>query len=159
MEDWVTHFAEEERQRDRARSRQAAATAQRIENIAFHLRNIVESLSARVADDVAAFARRFPDRGIAFESNPSDAGFTVRRGHYPDVRLTVEPDLNEGTVTVDYIIASQNGTVAPKPIRLELGGHTVETLHFRDESGQHSFRTIGQLSEYLLVPVFTGRLR
>lgn len=159
MDDWVTHFAEEERQRDRARSREAVAAAQQIENAEFHLRNLVDLLGARVALDVEAFAREFPERELAFEENPLDGGFTVRRGHYPDVRLTVEPNMNAGSIVVEYVFASQTGTLAPNPKILELGGHASGSLHFRDEPGQHAFRTIGQLSEYLLVPVFTGRPR
>lgn len=159
VDDWVKHFIEEERQRQRAHSLEAAATAQRLEDVEIHLRRVVDSLSARVARDVEAFAREFPERSLAFEENLLDGGFTVRREHYPEARLTVEPNMNAGTITINYVIASQTGTLAPKPKVLELGGHTIDTLHFRDESGQHSFRTIGQLSEYLLVPVFTGRLR
>jgi len=159
MDDWVRHFAEEERQRERAHSRDVAATVQRIENIEFHLRSVIDSLRDRMARDVEVFARDFPERGLAFEQNLLDGGFTVRRGHYPDVRLTVEPNLSAGTITVNYVFASQTGTLAPKPKVLDLGGLTIDTLHLRDESGQHAFRTIGQLSEYLLVPVFTGRYR
>jgi hypothetical protein len=159
MDNWVKHFTEEERQRERAHSRNAAATAHGIDDIEFHLRSVVDSLTARVVRDVEAFAREFPERGLSFELNILDGGFTVRREHSPDAKLTVEPNMKAGTITVNYVFASQSGTLAPKPKVLELGGLTIESLHFRDESGQHAFRTIGQLSEYLLVPVFTGHPR
>ena len=159
MENWVKHFAEEERHRQRAHSRQETATALGQEDVGLHLQRLVESLRTRVAHDVEQFAREFPDRGLVFESNLADGGFTVRREHYPETRLTVQPKPEAGTITVNYVIALQTGTHAPKPTVMELGGHTLDTLHFRDESGLHAFRTIAQLSEYLLVPVFAGRLR
>ena len=70
-------------------------------------------------------------------------------------------DLGEdnGTIILSYVFASQSGVLAPKPSILELSGQAGGWPHFRDEAGQHAFRTTGQLSEYLLVPVFTGRPR
>lgn len=159
MDNWVTHFVEEERQRDQAHSREAEDAARRADHLEFHLRQILDSLGAQVAGDVKAFARAFPERAITFEGPSVNGGFTVRRARYPEGRLKVEPDVRAGTIIVDYLFASQAGTLAPKPKVLELGGHTVDTLHFRDDSEQQAFRTIGQLSEYLLVPVFTGRPR
>jgi hypothetical protein len=159
MNDWVKHFAEEERQRRRVGAREAEAIAARNEDVRLHLQRLVESLRARVAHDVEEFAREFPDRGLVFDSNLLDGGFTVRREHYPETTLTVQPRPEAGTITVNYVIALQTGTHAPDATVMELAGHTLDTLHFRDDSGLHSFRTIAQLSEYLLVPVFAGRLR
>ena len=158
MDDWVKHFAEEERQRQQAHSRESAATAFRSVDVRLYLERLMESLRTRVARDVEVFAEEFPDLGLVFESNLDD-GFTVRRGHYPETKLTVHPNMDAGSIAVNYVIALQTGTQAPKPTVMELGGHNIDTLHFRDDSGLHSFRTIAQLSEYLLVPVFTGRLR
>jgi hypothetical protein len=75
------------------------------------------------------------------------------------VRLTVEPNEDTGTIALSYVFASQSGVLAPKPTTLELSGHAGGWPHFRDDAGQHAFRTIAQLSEYLLVPVFSGRPR
>lgn len=159
MDDWVKHFAAEERQRDQVRRREAAAAAWKAEYVEFHLRKIVDLLADRVARDVEAFAREFPERGLTFREDPGSQGFIVRREHYPEASLTLHPDMGAGTITASYVFASQSGTHTPKAQILELGGQTVDTLHFRNEAEQQAFRTIAQLSEYLLVPVFTGRPR
>ena len=158
MDDWVPHFFEEERHRERLQSREAASALQRAENNAAHVRTLMDLLRARMSGDIEAFAKAFPDRKISQEEHPG-GGFTMRRGHYPEVRLTVEPNPNAGTLTVDYVFASQSGVLTPKPMFLELADHPAGRPHFRDDGGQHAFRTIAQLSEYLLVPVFTGRPR
>jgi hypothetical protein len=155
----VAHFIEEERQREGADSRERSAAARQHENVEFHLRNLVDLLRTQVAGDVDAFSREFPDRAVTFETGPSDGGFTVRRGHYPHVQLVVEPNMNTGSIVINYVVASETGTQALTPKFLDLGGHTSSSLHFRDEPEQRAFRTIAQLSEYLLVPVFTGRPR
>jgi hypothetical protein len=158
MDDWVAHFVEEERHRERVQSREAASVAQQAENNVAHVRTLMDLLRARLLGDAEAFAKAFPDRKISQEDHPGGA-LTVRRGHYPEVRLTVEPNPNAGTITVDYVFTSQSGVLTPKPMVLELAGDPAGRPDFRDDAGQHAFRTIAQLSEHLLVPVFTGRPR
>jgi hypothetical protein len=159
MEEWVKHFIAEERQRDEGRRREAAAAASRADYVGFHLHRILDALADRVARDVELFSREFPDRGLDFHRDPLSPGFIVRRESYPEASLTVTPDLSAGTIAIGYVFASQTGTVKPKAQTLELGGETIDTLHFRNDAEQHAFRTVAQLSEYLLVPVFTGRPR
>ena len=158
MDDWIGHFVEEERQRERTRLLRTAVASQEAENAALHVRRLMASLGARVSGDVENFARAFPERRLSYESHPG-GGFTARRGHYPEVRLTVEPNEDNGTITLSYVFASQSGVLAPKPSILELSGQAGGWPHFRDDAGQHAFRSTAQLSEYLLVPVFTGRPR
>ena len=158
MGDWIGQFVEEERQRERTLSLQTAVAAQEAENAALHVRRLVASLGARVSGDVEKCAREFPERRLSYEAHPG-GGFTVRRGHYPEVRLTVEPNEDNGSITLSYVFASQSRVLAPKPSVLELSGQAGGWPHFRDEAGQHAFRSTAQLSEYLLVPVFTGRPR
>jgi len=158
MDDWVAHFVEEERHRERVQSREAASAAQQADNNRAQVRTLMDLLRARLSGDIEVFSKAFPDRKISQDDHPG-VGFTVRRGHYPEVKLTVEPHPNTGTITVDYVFASPSGVLTPKPMFLELAGHPTGQPHFRDEAGQHAFRSVAQLSEYLLVPVFTGRPR
>jgi hypothetical protein len=158
MDDWIAHFVEEERHRGRLRFLEAASAVQQADSAVLHVRKLLELLRARAVSDIERFAREFPERQIAYEDHPG-GGFTVRRGHYPEVRLTVEPNEDAGTIALSYVFASQSGVLAPKPTTLELSGRAGGWPHFRDDAGQHAFRTTAQLSEYLLVPVFTGRPR
>ena len=146
MDDWIGHFVEEERQRERTRLLRTAVAAQEAENAALHVRRLMASLAARVSGDVENFARAFPERRLSYEGHPG-GGFTARRGHYPEVRLTVEPNEDNGTITLSYVFASQSGVLAPKPSILELSGQAGGWPHFRDDAGQHAFRSTAQLSE------------
>ena len=157
-QDWVSRFAEEERQRDDARQDKAAAAALRADVARSHLHSLLDALMEQVATDVEAFAREFPERAITFEKRPF-GGFIVRRAHFPEVRLTVAPNVEAGTIFVEYISTSGSGTSIPQPRELVVGGHQADALHFKDEDGQQAFRKVEQLSEYLLAPVFAGRTR
>jgi len=156
---WVKRFAEEERRRDVSDRREVDALEHEADAVRAQNRALLDALRAQVARDVRAFAREFPDRAITFEPGPLDGGFIVRRGHYPEVDLTVAPTDAAATISVQYLLASGSGTLAPKPRELVVAGHDADAAHFRDEEGQQAFLKIEQLSEYLLVPVFTGRLR
>ena len=105
MDVWIGHFVEEERHQERTRLLQTAVAAQEAENAALHVRRLMASLGARVSGDVESFAREFPERRLSYEAHPG-GGFTVRRGHYPEVRLTVEPNEDNGTITLSYVFAS-----------------------------------------------------
>jgi hypothetical protein len=158
MDDWVSRFAAEERTREEAESRASAKAADRLQTMRFHVRTQLDLLDARVAQDVQAFAREFPERAVTMEKL-SEGGFRVHRDHYPHVTLTVEPHWDTASLHASYVFVSQAGKVAPKPIVLELDERSGQGSHFWHDAGQHTFRSLEQLSEYLLVPVFTGRPR
>ena len=65
------------------------------------------SLGARVSGDVEKFAREFPERRLSYEGHPGGR-VRVRRGHDPEVRLTVEPNEDNGSITLSYVFASQS---------------------------------------------------
>ena len=157
IDDWVLHFVEEERHR-RAEEHRDAATTQKAQD-RLHFQNLVDSLRIKVERDVEVFGREFPDLAVTFEARPLGGGFRVRREHYPTVVLTVEPNLDEGGIAVEYVFASQSGTLRPSPTFLELAKHAPKAPPFRNDVEQLAFRTTAQLSEYLLVPVFSGRPR
>jgi hypothetical protein len=159
MDDWVQHYVEEERQRSAGEHRAAGATTHEKAQDRLHFQNLVDSLRTRVERDVEAFGQEFPELAVTFEATPLDGGFRVRREHYPTAVLTVEPSLDEGGIVVQYVFASQSGTSRPSPTFLELAAHATKTSPFRNEPEHLAFRTTAQLSEYLLVPVFSGRPR
>jgi hypothetical protein len=155
---WVRRFAEEERRRDAVERREVDTVAEQGEAVRARSLALLDALRTQVARDVKAFSREFPGRSISFEQGLPGGGFVVRRGHYPEVHLTVVPNLSGSAISVQYLLASGTGTEAPPPRELVVAGHD-DAPHFRDEESQQAFRKIEQLSEYLLVPVFVGRLR
>jgi hypothetical protein len=156
---WVTDFASEEHRREQVRTSEAAVLSRRNEATQFHLRTLMDLLHDRVARDIDAFAREFPDRRVAFEDDPSGCGFVVRRESYPEGRIRIEPAVSDASIKVEYFFASSSGTSSPKLLELVVDGHHTGELHFKDDKAQRAFRGIDQLSEYLLVPIFRGRPR
>ena len=101
--------------------------------------------------------------GKVSQFSPSDAGmtalcvacgarFVIPAGNASD---TVIPDAAAGTLHVEYLFASMQGIATPKPLELVFGGDDVHGWHFKDEP-DHRVRSVSELSEYLLVPVFSG---
>jgi hypothetical protein len=78
----------------------------------------MDLLRSQAAHDASVFAREFPDQKIAFEDDPDTGGFRVIRQHYPEAHLTVVPKVTDGTVQVQYLFASADGTLAPHLLEL-----------------------------------------
>jgi len=116
------------------------------------------ALKDRVARDVEAFDRELPERRVSFEECAFDEGFSVRRDSYPEAHMTVTPNPQDGSIRVQYLFASADGLSAPKLMELVPDGEQGFAVHMRDHWKQ-AFGTIEQLSEYLLVPLFTGDSR
>jgi hypothetical protein len=155
--DWVSRFVEEEQLRELAHDRTDRVARFRTTRVREHIHELMDSLRDRVERDVDAFARRLPDRAVTIEDNPPGGGFIVRRGRYPEARLTLEPHPETGTIRVQYVFASEHGTFAPKLREIAVNGDSVGGLHFLEPEDTTSWRTLSELSEYLLVPVFSGR--
>jgi hypothetical protein len=155
---WVARLAEEERRKDQAHRRDEAGAVHHAEAVRFHLQCLMAALKDRVARDVEAFAREFPERRISFEECTLDDGFAVRRDCYPEAHVTVTPNLHDGSLRVQYLFASADGLSAPKLLELVPDGERGFAVHVK-ESQEQSLGGIEQLSEYLLVPLFTGHAR
>lgn len=140
---WVRRFVEEERQRDASGQREADALTEEVEAVRIRNLALLGALRSQVERDVKAFSRQFPERAITFEPGPLDGGFIVRRGHYPEVHLTVAPTAESATISVEYLLASEHGTLAPAPRELVVAGHHADALHFKDEEGQQAFHLSG----------------
>jgi hypothetical protein len=161
--DWIKRIADDERQRDAARVREEETVARKADLIRVHGRRLIEDLRVTVARDVAAFRDQFTGdlaRDIAFENTQPDGGFMVRKPKSPAVSLAVAPHLEVAAVACHYRFTLSNG-LPPREVNIDLvfTGDQVETLQLKHHGTAQVFATADALSEYLLAPVFTGRLR
>jgi len=89
----------------------------------------------------------------------SNGGFVVRKPAPAAVSLTVSPDLDAATMACHYRFTLADG-LPPREDRVDVmfagAGDTLQMTHHR--TGQ-VFSTADKLSEFLLIPVFTGRPR
>jgi hypothetical protein len=154
-QDWVARFVEEQRRKDKAHRRDEAAAVHDAQDVRSHLQTVMVALKDRVTRDVDAFAREFPERRVSFEECPLDDGFAVRRDRYPEAHLTVTPTPHDGSIHVQFLFASADGLSAPRLLELVPSGDRGFPVHPRD-GGNPSFEDVEQLSEFLLVPLFTG---
>jgi len=161
--DWIKRTAEDERKRDEVRLRGTEAAARQADLVRVNGQRLVDELRTTVARDIDEFRHEFPGdqtREILFEAIQPEGGFVVRKPQHPTASLTVAPHLQAASVSCQYRFTPTNG-LPPREDRLELifignGGDTLQIKH--PGTGQ-VFTNADALSEYLLVPVFTGRPR
>ncbi len=161
--EWIRRLAEDERKRDDARMRVTEAAARKARLVAVHGQRLLDELRTAVARDIEAFRQEFPGdpaREILFEAVEPDGGFSVRKPEYPTAALSVAPHLSAASVSCLYRFTPTNGP--PREDRLEFifstnGGD--DTVQIKHEGTGQVFPNADALSEYLLVPVLTGRPR
>ena len=161
--DWIKRIVDDERTRDAIRQKEEQVTARKADLVRAHGRRLIEELRTAVKRDIETFREAFAGdraRDIAFSDVPSDGGFAVRKPDAPGVFLTVTWRVDAAGGSCHYRFTPANG-LPPREDRLELvfaddGGATLQIRHHG--TGQ-LFATADALSEFLLVPVFTGRPR
>jgi hypothetical protein len=161
--DWIKRLVDDERKLDAARAREAETAARKADLVRLHGRRLIEELRATVTRDVEAFKDEFvgdPGRDIVFEDAESDGGFVVRKPESPAVSLTVAPHLDAAAMGCHYRFTSTRG-LPPREHHFELvfAGVEGETMQMKHHETGQVFTTADALSEFLLVPVLTGRLR
>jgi hypothetical protein len=161
--DWIKRLVDEERKRDAVRVREGEEAARKANLVRVHGRRLIDELRATVTRDVEAFRNEFPGdraRDIVLETTEPDGGFVVRKPESPAVSLTVAPELEAATVGCHYRFTLTNG-LPPREHRLELvfAGVEGETMQMKHQGTGQVFATADALSEFLLVPVLTGRPR
>ena len=161
--DWIKRVADDERQRDAVRNREQETVNRKADLVRLHGRRIIDELRATVRRDVEAFQKEFEGdrtREIVFEATDADGGFVVRKPGFPLVSLTVAPRLDTAARNCHYRFTPAAG-LPPREDRLELvfTGDGGETLQMKHHGTGQAFATADALSEFLLVPVFTGRPR
>jgi hypothetical protein len=159
--DWIKRIADDERQRDAVRLREEERVARKTDLIRVNGRRLVDELRTAVARDVDAFRHEFlgdPSRDIVVDTTEATGGFAVRKPASPAVTLTAAPNLETATVACHYQFTTANG-LPPRESRLDLvfTGDETDTLRLKTPSTGQVFPDADALSEYLLVPVFTGR--
>ncbi|MEO8259512.1 MAG: hypothetical protein ABI868_19350 [Acidobacteriota bacterium] len=161
--DWITRLADDERKRDETRQRGTEAAARKADLVRIQGQRLLDALRATVARDIAAFRLEFPGDGareITLENGRPDGGFVVRKPQFPTATLDVAPRLDSGAVGCQYRFIPTNGLPARED-RIELGfiGDADATLAIKHHGTGQVFANADDLSEYLLLPVFTGRPR
>jgi hypothetical protein len=126
-------------------------------------RRLVDELRATVTRDAEAFRAEFagdPARDIAVDATAADGGFTVTKPAPGAVSLTVTPNLAAALVACLYRFTPTGG-LPPREDRIDVmfSGDGGETLQMKHHGTGRLFATAEALSEFLLVPVLTGRPR
>lgn len=161
--DWIKRVADEERQRDAVRNRENEATAQKADLVRRNGRRLIDELRAAVTRDIQAFRNEFAGdraREIVVDATPPDGGFVVRKPAPAAVSLVVTPNLDAAVLACHYRFTLTNG-LPPREDRIDVlfAGDGGDTLQLKHHGTGQVFPTADALSEFLLVPVMTGRPR
>ena len=161
--DWIKRIADDERKRDTLRVREDEIAARKADLVRLNGHRLILELRATVARDVEAFRAEFAGdraRDIVVEAAASDGGFVVRKPAPAAVSLTVTPNLDAAAMVCDYRFTLPNG-LPPRLDRIDVvfAGDGGETLLMKHHGTGRLFATADALSEFLLVPVLTGRPR
>lgn len=161
--EWIKRIADDERRRDAIRVREEDAAARKADLVRRNGRRLIDELRATVSRDIEAFREEFAGdhtRDIVLEATEPAGGFVVRKVASPAVVLTVAPDMEAAAMGCHYRFTLRNG-LPPREDRLELvlTGEGGEILQVKHQGTGQVFATADALSEFLLVPVFTGRPR
>jgi hypothetical protein len=161
--DWIKRIADDERRRDSARLKEDETAARKADLVRRNGRRLIDELRTTVTRDVEAFRDQFAGdraRDIVVDETAPDGGFVVRKPAPTAVCLTVTPNLDAASMVCNYRFTLTNG-LPPREDRIDVmfaddGG---EVLKMRHHASGQMFATADALSEFLLVPVLTGRPR
>jgi hypothetical protein len=163
--EWIKRIADDERRRDAVRAREAEIAARKLRLVNANGQRLIDELRTTVVRDVAAFRAEFDgdrQRQIDLEITESGGGFIVSKPAPPAVALEVIANLDSATIKCRYRFTTANG-LPPREERLELvfagDGKETEALQIRHNGTGQMFTSSDALSEFLLIPVFTGRPR
>ena len=161
--DWIKRIAEDERRRDATRVRQDEAAARKADLVRGNGRRLVDELCAVVVRDVDAFRGEFVGdraREIVVDATAPDGGFVVRKPPSAAVTLTVTPNLDAAVMVCTYRFTVTDG-MPPREDRIDIlfVGNATDALLMKHSGTGQVFGTADALSEFLLVPVLTGRPR
>jgi predicted HD phosphohydrolase len=160
--DWIKRLADDERKRDAVRVAQQEETVRKADVVRRHGGRLVDDVHAAILRDVESFRQEFPNddsRDVVLDTRRADGGFVVSKRASPSVSLTVDPHLEAATLACHYRFNLPNG-LPPRHDRFDvLFAGDAEALQMKHNDTGRVFATADALSEFLLVPVFTGRPR
>jgi hypothetical protein len=161
--DWIKRIADDERRRDTARIEQTAIAARKIDLVVRDGRRLVDELRAAVVRDVSAFRDEFaedPGRDVTVDLAPSNGGFSVQKPSPSAVLLMVMPNLEEATLSCSFSFTNAGG-LPPREDRIHVVfiDDGTGALRMKHNGTGKMFACADDLSEFLLVPVLTGRPR
>jgi hypothetical protein len=164
--EWIKRVADDERKRDLVRVKEVEVAAAKADLIRRNGRRLVDELRAAISRDAEAFSSEFPGdpaRAIAVEAlegGAPDGGFIVRKPAPAAVSLTVSPNLDAAAMACHYRFTLADG-LPPREDRVDVvfAGDGADTLQMKHHGTGQVFSTADKLSEFLLIPVFTGRPR
>lgn len=161
--DWIKRIADDERGRDTMRVREVEIAAQKADFVRRDGRRLLDELRATVTRDVDAFREEFAGdaaRDIVVETSGPDGGFLARKPAPSAVSVTVTPNLEAAVIVCHYRFTLTNG-LPPREDRVDVmfAGDGSQTVQMRHHGTGQVFATADAFSEFLLVPVFTGRPR
>lgn len=162
--DWIKRIADDERERDAVRVREHEAAARKADLVRRNGRRLIDELRAAVTRDVGAFRDEFPGdaaRAVVVDTTAaSDGGFVVRKPAPAAVMLTVTVNLESAAMVCHYCFTLADG-LPPREDRVDMmfAGDGGETLQLKHHGTARVFASADALSEFVLVPVLTGRPR
>ena len=161
--DWIKRIADDERKRDAVRDKEDEIAARKADLVRVNGRRLINELRDTVTRDVAAFRDEFAGdraRDIVMDASAPDGGFVVRKPAPTAVSLTVTPNLEAGSVVCHYRFTLTDG-LPPREERIDVmfTGDAGATMQMKHHGTGQVFATADALSEFLLVPVLTGRPR
>ena|SRR5438093_751478 len=161
--DWIKRIADEERRRDAARVSEDEAAARKTGLVRENGRRLIDELRTAITRDVDAFRREFVGhhaRQIVVDAMTPDGGFVVRKPAPASVSLTVAPNLDAAVTICTYRFVVTDG-MPSREDRLDVlfVSNAADTLQMKHRGTGQVFATADALSEFLLVPVLTGRPR
>lgn len=160
--DWIKLVADDERRRDAVRLAENEAIAKKTDLVRRNGGRLVNELRTAVTRDAGAFRDEFAGdraRDIVVDVTPPDGGFVVRKPAPAAVTLVVTPNLETASMACHYRFTLANG-LPPREDRFDVAfSDDGDTLQMKHHGTGQLFSTADALSEFLLVPVMTGRPR
>jgi hypothetical protein len=164
--DWIKKIADDERRRDAVRAQEDEAVARKADLVRRNGRRLIDEIRAAVTRDVDAFRSEFAGDGtrdVVVDATPPDGGFVVRKPAPAAVSLAVTPNFETAAMACHYCFTRLDG-LPPRDERIDVmlsgdGPGDAATLQMRHHGTGQLFATADLLSEFLLVPVLTGRPR
>jgi len=162
--DWIKRIADDERERDAVRLKEHEIAERKADLVRRSGRRLIDELRAAVTRDVGAFRAEFPGdlaRDVVVDSAAApDMAFVVRKPGPAAVVLTITANLEAAAMVCHYRFTLGDG-LPPREDRVDLvfAGDGSETLQVKHHGTAQLFTSADGLSEFVLVPVLTGRPR